>query len=189
MNLNPHYPYYISSKYFIIMSPWKRHGPSFEPTWIPFTQGYIVPSLVEIGPVVLEKKIFLISSMYFRYFLVISFLWKRVGPFIWTNLNPHHQRMICAKFGWNWPSGSGKEDENVKSLLSLQQRQQWQWQQTTDKFWSEKPTWAFSSGELKQEHVFFLYRHVHIINCWIYILIQRMGTRCILRFLWLFIPL
>ena len=24
--------------------------------------------------------------------------------------------MLCAKFGWNWPSGSGKEDENVKSL-------------------------------------------------------------------------
>ena len=23
---------------------------------------------------------------------------------------------LCAKFGWNWPSGSRKEDENVKSL-------------------------------------------------------------------------
>ena len=44
--------------------------------------------------------------------------------------------------GWNWPSGSGKEDENEKSL---QQRQR----QTTDKFWSEKLTWAFGSGELK----------------------------------------
>ena len=21
--------------------------------------------------------------------------------------------MLCAKFGWNWPSGSGEEDENV----------------------------------------------------------------------------
>ena len=28
----------------------------FEQTWIPFTQGCIVPSLVEIGSVVLEKK-------------------------------------------------------------------------------------------------------------------------------------
>ena len=56
--------------------------------------------------------------------------------------------MLCAKFGWNWPSGSGEEDENVKSL---QQRQR-QWQRrrrTTDKFWSEKLTWAFGSGELK----------------------------------------
>ena len=24
--------------------------------------------------------------------------------------------MLCAKFGYNWPSGSGEEDENVKSL-------------------------------------------------------------------------
>ena len=34
----------------------KGRGPSFEQTWIPFTQGCFVPSLVEIGPVVLEKK-------------------------------------------------------------------------------------------------------------------------------------
>ena len=33
-------------------------GSSFEETWIPFTQGCFVPSLVEIGSVVLEKKIF-----------------------------------------------------------------------------------------------------------------------------------
>ena len=24
--------------------------------------------------------------------------------------------MLCAKFGLNWPNGSGEEDENVKSL-------------------------------------------------------------------------
>ena len=29
--------------------------------------------------------------------------------FIWTNLNPLHPRMLCAKFGWNWPSGSEEE--------------------------------------------------------------------------------
>ena len=33
--------------------------------------------------------------------------------FIWTNLNPLHPRMLCAKFGWNWPSGSGEENKNV----------------------------------------------------------------------------
>ena len=52
---------------------------------------------------------FLIMSMYFRYFVIIS-LWKRAGPFIWTNLNPLHPRMHCDKFGWNWPSGSEEED-------------------------------------------------------------------------------
>ena len=33
----------------------KVWGPSFEKTWIPFAQGCFVPSLFEIGPVVLEK--------------------------------------------------------------------------------------------------------------------------------------
>ena len=41
--------------------------------------------------------------------LIIS-PWKRAGPFIWTNLNPLHPRMLCTKFGWNWPSGSWEED-------------------------------------------------------------------------------
>ena len=56
-------------------------------------QGCFVPSLVEIGSVVLEK-IFLISSMYFCYFLIIS-PWKRAGPFIWRNLNSLHPRILC----------------------------------------------------------------------------------------------
>ena len=42
-------------------------------------------------------------------------------PFIWTNLNPIHPRILCAKFGWNWPCGSGEEDENVKSLQTDRQ--------------------------------------------------------------------
>ena len=60
--------------------------------------------------------------------------------------------MLCAKFGWNWPSGSGEEDENVKSL---RQRQRQQRRRTTDKFWSEKLTWAFGSGELKMNLQWF----------------------------------
>ena len=63
---------------------------------------------------------FLISSMYFLYYVIIS-PWKRAWPFIWTNLNPLHPRMLCAKFGWNWPSGSGEEDEHVKSLQTDRQ--------------------------------------------------------------------
>ena len=52
---------------------------------------------------------FLILSMHFRYFIIIS-PWKRAGSFIWINLNPLHSRMFWAKFGWNWPSGSEEED-------------------------------------------------------------------------------
>ena len=92
---------------------------------------------------------FLISSMYFRYFVIISPC-KRAGPFIWTNLNPLYPRMLCAKFGWNWPSGSGEEDENVKSLPTDGRTDGRTDRQTTDDRWSEKLTWAFSSGGLKK---------------------------------------
>ena len=66
----------------------------------------------------LEKKIFLISFMYFRNFVTVS-PWKKTGPLIWTNLNPLHQRMLCGKFGWNWPSGSGEEDFLFFNVFSL----------------------------------------------------------------------
>ena len=89
--------------------------------------------------------------MYFHDFVIIS-PWKRAGPFIRTNLNPLYPRMFCAKFDWNWPSGSGEEDENVKSLRQWRQRQRRR--RTTDKFWSEKLTWAFGSGELKMWKVY-----------------------------------
>ena len=56
------------SMYFLyfILSPFgKGCGPSFEQTYITFTWGCFVPSLVEIGSVVREKKILKIPSMYF----------------------------------------------------------------------------------------------------------------------------
>ena len=98
---------------------------------------------------------FLNLSIYFHNFAIIS-PWKRAGPFIWTNLNPLHLRMLCAKFGWNWSTGSGEEDENVKSL-QRRRRQRHRRRRTTDKFWSEKLTWAFGSGELKTWDSTFLY--------------------------------
>ena len=40
--------------------------------------------------------------------------------FIWTNLNPFHPRMLCAKIGWNWPSGFGEEYFKISdSVFSL----------------------------------------------------------------------
>ena len=50
--------------------------------------------------------------LHFLYYLPL----EKGGPFIWTNLNPLHPRMLCAKFGWNWPSGSGEKVENWRSL-------------------------------------------------------------------------
>ena len=64
----------------------------------PETKGCSVPSLVEIDQVVLEKK----SSMYFHYVLAIISLWQRAWPFIWTNLNHLHLRMLYVKDGGAW---------------------------------------------------------------------------------------
>ena len=101
--------------YFVIISPWKRAG------------FFIWTNLIPLHPRMLSAKFgwnwlsgsgeedFLILSMYFPFVVIISPL-KRAGSFIWTNLNPLHPRMLFAKFGWNWPSGFGEENENVKSL-------------------------------------------------------------------------
>ena len=39
---------------------------------------------------------------------------KKGGPFIWTIF----PGILCAKFGWNWPSGSGEEDEKFTDRRS-----------------------------------------------------------------------
>ena len=53
---------------------WEFIGSSFEETWIPYTQGCFVPRLFEIGPVVLEKKIFKFCQciLLFRKYLLLE---------------------------------------------------------------------------------------------------------------------
>jgi hypothetical protein len=46
---------------------------------------------------------------YFYIFVIISPL-KRNWPFIWTNLNSLHPRIISTKFDWIWSAGSKEED-------------------------------------------------------------------------------
>ena len=41
--------------------------------------------------------------------------------------------MLCAMFGWNWPSGSGEEVENVKSLQMDRQTDRRTDRQTDDR--------------------------------------------------------
>ena len=74
-----------------------------------------MPSLVEIGPEVLEKKIF--KSCQFIFIIFLGSLLERACSFIATNLKPLHPVLLCA----NWSSGSGGEDENVKSLQTVGQ--------------------------------------------------------------------
>ena len=94
--------------YFVIISPWKRVGPFIWTNLNPLHPRMLCVKFRWSWPSGSGEEDFLISSMYFHYFIIISPL-KRTGPFIWTNLNPLHPRMLCAKFGWNWPSGSGEE--------------------------------------------------------------------------------
>ena len=96
---------------------------------IPFTQGCFVLSLVEIGQVVVEKKILKVCQCIFAISL-LSPLGKGCGPSFEQTWIPFTKG--CFVPSWNWSSGSGEEDENGKSLRQ---------RGITDKFWSE--------GELK----------------------------------------
>jgi hypothetical protein len=66
--------------------------------------------LNEIGSLVLEKKIFK-NFQYIFTLLLLSPLGKG-GNLLMNNSESPSLKMICANFGYNWPSGSG-EDENV----------------------------------------------------------------------------
>ena len=125
----------------------KGCGPSFEQSWISFSQECFVLSLVEICSVGLEKKIlkvFIFNA--FCYFITIS-SWKRVCTFIF----PSPKDALC-QVCWNWPSGFWAEDENVKCL----QTDGGQDRRMTDNGRSEILTWTFSSDELK---LIFVYHY------------------------------
>ena len=96
--------------YFLIISPWKRTGPFICTNLNPLHIRMLCAIEFSLNwPRGSREEGFKILSMYFLYFVIIS-PWKRTGPFVSTNLNPLHPRLLCAKFGWNWLSGSGEED-------------------------------------------------------------------------------
>ena len=82
----------------------KGRGLLLEQNWIPFTQGFFVPHLIEICPVVLMRRFlnFVNVFLLFRNYLP----WEKMGPFLWINLNSLYLRILCAKIGWNWLCGS-----------------------------------------------------------------------------------
>ena len=72
----------------------------------PFTQGCFVPRLTEIDQVILEKKDFWLK--------LTQWFWRKnyyfsTCIFIKNKLESLHPRTFCAKFGWDWFSGSGEE--------------------------------------------------------------------------------
>ena len=93
-------------RYFVIISPWEKVWPFIWTNMGPFHPCFEL-SLVEIGPVVLQKKILIFLNVFF-YFVIIS-PWKSAGPINLIHLNPLYPKMLCAKFGWNWPNGSAED--------------------------------------------------------------------------------
>ena len=74
----------------------------FVKPWVPFTQGCLKASLVEIDPMVRSgEEDFQILSMYFCHLVIIS-PWNRAWPFIWKNLNPLHPRDWLKLAQWFW---------------------------------------------------------------------------------------
>ena len=80
-----------------------------------------------------------------------------------SNSNLFHPRMLCSKFGLNWLSGSGEEDENVKSL-------QTEGQQAIRKAYTSFQLWWAKKGidlySLKYGSLFFqhFWSNLAIIN-------------------------
>ena len=93
-------------------------------------------SKVEIGVLVLEKKFLNICQCNFAISKYLPL--ERDGRLHLNKLESTSPNLLCAKFGWNWPTGSGEEEVNVKS-----------WQQR-GQIVIRKITWAFGSGELKK---------------------------------------
>ena len=126
---------------FLLLSPLgEGHDSAFEQTWIPPTKGCVVPSLVETGPVVLDRRRRFLNNLdiilLFRYYLPLE---KGVALHL-KKLEPSLLKNALCKV---WPSGFGEDVENVERLQTDRQ---------TDNRRPEKLTWAFSSGELEKNH-------------------------------------
>ena len=83
-------------------------------------QGCFVPNLMEIVTVSGSRG--RVSVNHFLYFVITSSS-KRAGP---SNENSLHPMMLCVMFVWNWSSGSGEEEEHVKSLQIGGRTDEWQ---------------------------------------------------------------
>ena len=91
--------------YFVIISPWKRTWP------------IIWTNLNSLHPRMLCAKLRWnwpcgSGEFFFLNFINIYLLFHNCLPLrkvmnLHSNLNSHYPRLLWAKFGWNWPSGSG----------------------------------------------------------------------------------
>ena len=75
--------------------------------------------------------------------------WKIAWIFIWTNLKPLCQRMLCAKFSWYWPRGSWEKGEKF-SDKRMDRR-------TTG---DQKSSFRLSADELKKNPIILMHEKV-----------------------------
>ena len=110
-----------------------------------------------------------ISTMYFRYFAIIS-PWKMARTFLWTHWISLHSRMPFAMSGWNLSCGSGGEDfyTQAKSPREFHVKFMWISREFFHVNWAVKVnfTWIFS----REIHVNFWFtwnsRENNYLNFW-----------------------
>ena len=98
---------------FLWLSPlWRGPGPLFEQFIISFTQGWFMPSLIEIGQLVLKKKIFFNINIC-KYGFPYCCPSRPLGTMMLTILNLHYIKKLSCKYELFWLSGSGEEDSSM----------------------------------------------------------------------------
>jgi hypothetical protein len=94
---------------FLWLSPlWRGLGPFFEQFRVPFTQGWFMPSLIEICQLVLKNKI-LFNINICKYSFPYCGPSRPPGTMMWTTLNLHYIRKLSCKYELFWLIGSGEE--------------------------------------------------------------------------------
>jgi hypothetical protein len=93
---------------------WRRSRPLFVQFKIPFTQGSFVPSLIEIGLLVLEIFLSIQTHNIMNMFFPIVAPPDPLGTMVWTNMNLQVRKLSC-KYDWFWLSCSWKEDFQMTS--------------------------------------------------------------------------
>jgi hypothetical protein len=86
----------------------KDLGPLLVQFKIPFTQGWFAPCFIEIGVLVLEKKIFFNINICKNGFPYCGPS-RHPGTMMWTILNLHNIRKLSCKYELFWLSGSEED--------------------------------------------------------------------------------
>ena len=97
--------------YLLLEKGW---GPSFEQTCMPISQGCFGQIKLKLAHSFLGRKFLNFVKVFSLFHNHLSL--EKGGALHLNKLESSSPRILCAKFGLNWPSGSREEDENVKSL-------------------------------------------------------------------------